>query len=172
MSDPFYGEIRMFGGDYAPVHWAFCSGTLLNISGNEAVFSLLGTAYGGNGTTNFALPDMRCRVPMGQGNGPGLTPRVLGQSGGLDTVTLTEDQIPFHSHHVMVSQNSATMTTFADAVPAKQYIYEDVEGAPVVGNLADGTLSTTGDGNAHENRMPFLSVSFIICMLGVYPMRN
>ncbi|MEJ2457306.1 MAG: tail fiber protein [Novosphingobium sp.] len=88
----------MFGGAYAPVHWAFCSGAVLSISGNEAVFSLLGTTYGGNGTTNFALPDMRCRVPMGQGTGPGLTPRALGQFGGLDTVTLTEDQIPSHSH--------------------------------------------------------------------------
>ena len=172
MSEPYTGEIRMFGGTYAPVHWAFCDGQLITVSENAALFSLLGSTYGGDGRTNFALPEMRGRVPMHYGQGPGLTNRPLGQREGLESVSLTEDQFPHHTHTIRVSQNPATTTTFSGMVLAKQYIYEDFPGALDTGPMHDSTISEVGQGHVHENMMPFLCVSFIICLAGVFPSRS
>src|SRR5689334_10120851 len=103
MSEPFLGEIRMFGGNFAPRGWAFCNGQILSIAQNTALFSLLGTTYGGNGQTTFALPNLQCRLPMHFGNGPGLTPRSLGEMGGTETVTILTNQMPMHNHSLMAT---------------------------------------------------------------------
>ncbi|AGA92241.1 microcystin-dependent protein [Thioflavicoccus mobilis 8321] len=172
MSEPYTGEIRMFGGNFAPLKWAFCNGTLLTIASQAALYSLIGTAYGGDGRSSFALPDLRGRIPVHQGQGPGLTPRIIGQKAGAEEVVLTVTQIPSHTHNVQVSADDATLITAADNVAAKQYIYEDAAGARTAGLMHDSTIGSTGEGQAHNNMMPFLCISFIICLEGVYPQRN
>ena len=120
MSDYFLGEIRMFGGNFAIKNWAFCNGQLMSIAQNTALFSLLGTTYGGNGIQTFALPDLRGRIPMGQGNGPGLTPRIIGEVGGTEPVTVTLNQMPMHSHAFSVTADAATVAAVGPTVlPAK-----------------------------------------------------
>ena len=169
--DPFVGEIRMFGGNFAPRGWAFCDGQLLQISQNTALFSLLGTTYGGNGTTQFALPDLRGRLPVHFGWGPGLGPRELGASMGDEAVTLTIDEMPAHRHAIS-STAAATRDT-----PAGNVFGSPGNGAPIYGGAANTALSpaansAVGGGLPHSNLMPYLCATFIIALQGVYPARS
>lgn len=172
-SDPFLAQITMFGGNFAPRSWAMCDGQLLAISQNTALFSLLGTTYGGDGRTTFGLPDMRGRVPMHPGSGPGLTPRKLGQKFGVESVTLTAAQMPAHNHNVQASKGAGNATSpagnlLASAPENKQYLSG---GSPNVTMGGDGTTAT-GGGQPHTNMQPSLCVNFIIALQGVYPSRN
>ncbi|MBU0550812.1 tail fiber protein [Myxococcota bacterium] len=169
MSEPFIGEIRMFGGNFAPRGWAFCDGQLLPIDQNPALFSLLGTNYGGDGRTTFALPDLRGRAPIHAGNGPGLSPRVLGQAGGAESVTLNTQHLPSHAHDLLATQAPATEAAPHDGVFALAETDRYHQGE------ADARLSpalSAGGGQVHSNLQPQLAVSFIIALVGIYPSRN
>lgn len=173
------GELRIFGGNYAPRDWAFCQGQLLPIVGNEALYSLLGTAYGGDGRTNFGLPDFRGRIAVGSGDGPGLTSRPLGQRSGQEFVTLTEDQIPAHKHHFTVSKNPATTNQVTDKMLAAPqdpsggldvvYYLPDTPETETLLPLREDAIRDNGGDEEHENRQPFVVVNYIICMKGLYP---
>lgn len=177
--DPFTGEIRIWPGKKAPAYWHICDGSLLTISGNEALFSIIGTIYGGNGTSNFALPNLQGRLPIHQGTGPNLTPRPIGQSGGATGVTLTTANMPAHTHTVNAMNIPATATTVTGnylAVPPSGYSgYQTAQGATVVA-MADAALTPaygSGGGNAqpHANTMPTISLYYIICLNGIYPVK-
>jgi len=181
MSQPFVGEIRMFGGSFAPRSWAFCNGQVLPITQNQALFALIGTIYGGNGTSTFSLPDLRGRLPIGQGTGSGLTPRVAGELGGVEDVTLLTATMPAHTHRLEASSVTATTNAIASNVlpgivtPAPGHFYVTNDGstpAPTFGALAQQSVTSTGGGTPHSNLMPALCVSFIIALSGVFPSRN
>jgi len=172
MSEPFVGEIRMFAGNFAPRGWAFCDGQLLAVSQNDALFSLLGTIYGGDGQTTFGLPDMRGRIPVHAGAGPGLSPRLLGAKFGSENVTLTANQLPAHNHPLQVTTDngpdanpdgsalagSTALETYADEIPAQ--------------DMAAASVTHVGGNQGHTNLMPFLCVNFIIALFGIYPSRH
>ena len=168
MSEPYIGEIRMFGGNFEPVGWKFCNGQLLAVSQYDALFSLLGTIYGGDGRTTFALPDLQSRVPVHQGSGPGLTPRKIGAKGGGENVTLTLQQIGSHTH-TMKAGDSADQFLPDEHAFASQAFYQDASSDV---SLDTGALSTSGGGGEHKNKQPFLGINFIIAMAGVYPSRQ
>lgn len=173
MSEPFIGQIMPFGGTFAPKGWAFCDGSLLPISTNSALFSILGTQYGGNGTTVFALPDLRGRVPIGQGNGPGLSGYVIGQVGGQETHTLTVNEIPAHTHPFTVAvANEATtpQTRPGGNILGPGQVYEPVSAADAT--LGGVTSSSAGGNVPHENRQPYIALNYIIALVGVYPARG
>ncbi len=172
MSDPFVGEIRMFGFGFAPQGWAPCNGQLLPINQNQALFSLLGTTYGGDGTTTFALPDMQSRVPVGQGQAPGLSSYVEGQAGGAETVTLAATQIPGHTHPVKASSSAADSSQPEGRALARSasHIYTAKPDASTVMN-AD-MLGDAGGSQPHENIQPYLAVNFCIALAGIFPARN
>ena len=172
MSEPFVAEIRIFPGNFAPIGWALCNGQLLPIAQNTALFSLLGTTYGGDGESTFALPNLQGRAPMHPGHGPGLTGRNLGERGGTATVTLTESQIPSHSHGLLSSNSQATTFT-ADATSALArsvggFSYSDNASAPL-NALHPSALGTVGGGQPHNNLQPYLALNFIIALVGVFP---
>ena len=171
--EPFIGFIGMFGGNFAPRNWALCDGNLLSISQHQALYSILGTTYGGDGRTTFALPDMRGRVPMHPGGGPGLSNRSLGQKGGSEEVALSVAQIPAHSHSGTLKgiEEDGNATDLADKALANHTGYHT--GTPDT-DMAAGSVSTnnTGGGQAHDNVQPFLCVNFIIALVGTYPSRN
>jgi microcystin-dependent protein len=171
MSEPFVAEIRMFGGNFAPVQWAMCNGQILSISQNTALFSLIGTYYGGNGTSNFALPNLQSRAPMHQGQGVGLSQRVLGEADGTETVTLISTELPGHTHGVMAVSSAGTQTTPVNNSWASSTTRPYSNQAPNAA-MAPGTLGSTGGNQPHDNRQPYLAVTFIICLFGVYPSRN
>lgn len=163
MSSPFIGEIRMFGGNFAPVGWAFCNGALIPISENDALFNLIGTTYGGDGQSTFALPNLQSRVPVHVG--PGFA---LGQSGGVETVTLTTSQIPSHSHTPLAN------TAGTQASPAVNFWANSSLGQFDNTNPADSTaapqaISTAGGSQPHDNMIPFLAVNFILSLFGIFP---
>ena len=165
MSSPFIGEIRMFGGNFAPAGWAFCDGSLIPISENDALFQLIGTTYGGDGQTTFALPDLRSRVPIHVG--PGF---VLGQNGGVETVTLTTSQIPAHSHVPQGNSGAGTQVgpgngIWASTSPSLNQ-YSNV--APSL-NMDPGAIGLTGGSQPHDNMVPFLAVNFILSLFGIFP---
>lgn len=178
MSMPFLGEIRIFAFNRTPDSWHLCDGSLLNVNGNEALFALIGTTYGGNGTTNFGLPDMRGRLPVGQGQGPGLSSRVIAQKGGASTVTLTENNMPHHTHGFSVSGTQGTqnkpVTGAALAVPQPQpggtiYAYAPPT-AGTAQTFAQNVISTAPGGNqAHVNMMPCMALNYYIAIKGIYP---
>ena len=173
MSDPFIAEIIMFGGNFAPRSWAFCNGQLLPIAQNTALFSLLGTTYGGDGQTTFGLPGLQGRAPMHPGRGPGLTPRNLGEKGGEETVTLTTTQIPNHTHTLTASSATAGDSAPEGNVLANATRRDDVYGpATNLGNMAASSVGNTGGNEAHENMQPSLAVNFIIALQGTYPSRS
>lgn len=175
MAEPFVGEIRMFAGNFAPSGWAFCDGQLLAISQNDALFSLLGTIYGGDGRTTFGLPDMRGRIPIHAGTGPGLTARALGAKGGVEAVTVTVDQLPSHDHTPVQASGSAASerdpagNVFAET-DRDQY-FEAPDAGDIV-NLSASAILTSGGDQDHANLMPFQCIHFIIALFGIYPSRN
>ena len=173
MSEPFVGEVRMFAGNFAPRGWAFCDGQLLAVSQNDALFSLLGTIYGGDGRTTFGLPDLRGRVPIHAGSGPGLSPRRLGAKGGAEKVTLTVNQMPSHNHAWEVADSNAANRSPAEAA------YANTLNADVYQDQFDGleamnanVVGHTGGSRSHTNLMPFLCINFIIALVGIYPSRH
>lgn len=176
MSNPFLAEIRIFAGNFAPKGWALCDGQLLPISQNTALFSLIGTFYGGNGTSNFALPNLQGCAPMQAGQGPGLSPRVLGETGGETTVTLLQTELPSHSHTVQClsageADNSPQNAVWAGGGRGAPPMY-----TPSVPNnnvpMKASALSIAGGNQPHNNMSPFLGLTFIIALQGVFPARS
>ena len=182
MSNVFLGQIDMFGGNFAPKGFAFCNGQLLSIAQNSALFSLLGTTYGGDGRTTFALPDLRSRLPVDWGQGPGLSNYALGQAAGTTSVTLLTTQIPAHNHILLATQAIATSAVIANNV---------LPGQPTVGNppafygvsqsgkpplvpvpLNAASCGNSGGSQPHPNLMPSLCITFIIALQGIFPSRN
>jgi microcystin-dependent protein len=172
MSEPFIGEIRMFGGNFAPRGWAFCNGQMLSIAQNTALFSLLGTMYGGDGRTTFALPDMRGRAPIHQGQGPGLSQRPIGAKGGTEKVLLSVANLPSHTHLARANSAGATQPSPAGNVPATTP-GPSYQPAPDGGTqMNPNFIAPSGGGQGHPNMQPFLAVSFIIALEGIFPSRN
>jgi microcystin-dependent protein len=172
MSDPFVAEIRMFAGNFAPTGWATCDGQLLPLSQNTALFSLLGTTYGGDGKSTFALPNLQGSAPMQPGQGAGLSLYDLGQQGGVEFVTLLQSEIPSHGHTAFAKTslgNSQTPAdqTWAGSNNAKQYVSTNPN-LP----MSPSALSTSGGSLPHTNMAPYLVVTFIIAMQGVFPPRS
>jgi len=171
MSDPFLGEVKVFAGNFAPRGWAACDGQLLPISQNTALFSLLGTTYGGNGQSTFALPNLQGRMPIGAGQGPGLSDRQLGEAGGEAAVTLQASEMPRHNHALHGSSSATTGT------PVPGVVLAATTGAKVYRPATNPTtmaapLASSGGGQAHQNQQPYLGVMFIIAMQGIFPSRN
>ena len=172
MSSPFVAEIKIFAGNFAPTGYAKCNGQLLPIAQNTALFSLVGTFYGGNGTSNFGLPDLQDRVPIHQGDGPGLSQRFMGEQGGAPTVTLIESEIPFHTHTLQASSEIGE-----DRTASGEAIAQSTGGALYTANanlvqMAPQALPPAGGSLPHNNEMPYLTLTFIIAMQGVFPPRN
>jgi len=172
MSEPFVGEIRMFAGNFAPRGWAFCDGQLLAISQNDALFSLLGTIYGGDGRTTFGLPDVRGRIPLHAGTGPGLSQRRLGSKSGNENVTLTANQLPSHTHTLNASSSTANSATAAGKSLAKLPAGDLYRSGTAEHNLSSNAIANTGGNQHHTNLMPSLCVNYIIALFGIYPSRN
>lgn len=173
MEPSYIGEIKLFAGNFAPLGWAFCDGSVIGINANEALFKLIGTTYGGDGLATFALPDLRGRVPLNFGQGNGLSLRKLGESGGAETVVVTSEQLPAHKHIPQANSGAGN----SDSVAAHYWSGS----AKTAQFAADSTTDTTmnskaiganGDNQPHENMLPFLALNFIICMEGVFPSRN
>ncbi len=172
--EPFIGQIIMFGGNFAPRGWALCDGSLLQVSQNAALFSILGTTYGGDGRTTFGLPDLRGRVPMHAGNGPGLSSRRLGEKGGTEAVTLATSQIPAHTHSANAVQpagnsNDAQNNFWADDAGVSSGTYHS---GPENTAMNPGAIGNTGGSGSHTNVQPFLCVNFIIALVGTFPSRS
>ncbi len=172
MSEPFVGEIRMFAGNFAPRGWAFCDGQLLAVSQNDALFSLLGTIYGGDGRTTFGLPDLRGRIPLHQGTGPGLSQRRLGSKGGAEKVTLTTNQLASHSHDWNANTGAATGGAPQGKVTAETSAVNIYRNDAQTANLDSTTIAQTGGNRSHTNLMPTLCVHFIVALVGIYPSRH
>ena len=164
MADPYVGEIKMFAGNFAPAGWAFCNGALLPIAENEALFTLIGTTYGGDGQETFALPDLQCRVPLHRS---GSIP--IAQMAGVEAVTLTTQQIPVHNHAVLASEAPADQVTAGNNLPAEatKRFYTTAPASPVA--MAADAVGSTGGSQPHDNMQPFLAVNFIISLFGVFP---
>ena len=176
--DPFIAEIVMFGGNFAPRGWAFCDGQLLAISSNQALFSILGTTFGGDGRTTFGLPDLRGRVPLGPRNGAGLSNRRLGEKSGTENVTLNTAQVPSHTHTATAhcqsgaanQQSPVGNTPAVEAVGATAtYSDQPHNEAMQAGTVA---IANTGGGQSHNNMQPFLGINFIIALQGIFPSRS
>jgi len=173
MSDQFVGEIRMFTGNFEPTGWAFCNGQVLSIAQNTALFSLLGTNYGGDGKSTFALPDLRARFPLHAGSsaGPGLTPRTVGESGGTASIALTAQQIPAHSHQLMATAAAS------GGSPAGAALAPSANGASIYRPLTHpvqmplASVGLAGGNFPHNNLQPFLALNFIIALQGIFPPR-
>jgi microcystin-dependent protein len=179
MSEPYVGEIRMFAGNFAPRAWAFCDGQLLAISQNDALFSLLGTIYGGDGRTTFGLPDMRGRVPISEGQGPGLSNRRIGSKGGSENETLTTNQIPNHNHggRLAATSSGADSATpvgnlFAKSTAGPKIYHAGTGRGSIPTNMNAGALANVGGSRSHNNMAPTQTLNFIIALFGIYPSRN
>jgi microcystin-dependent protein len=175
VSEPFIAEVRIFAGNFPPRGYAFCDGQLLPIAQYTALFSLIGTTYGGDGRTTTALPNLQGRAPMHHGHGPGLTPRNLGARGGAETVTLTQSQLAAHTH--LVSAPSAVVAAEADTTSAAGNTWGLSEDGDSFRNDHDSfmdeqAVSNTGDTQPHSNVQPYLAVNFIIALTGLYPSRS
>ncbi len=164
MSNPYVGEIRMFGGNFAPAGWMFCEGQLLPISGNETLFNLIGTTYGGDGQSTFALPDLRGRVPLHQGNGI-----ILAETGGAEQITLTVNQIPIHSHALLATGSTAADANAQANLPAQASAFFPYLNAAGVAVMAPQAVGSTGGSQPHNNFQPYLCVDFIISLFGLFP---
>lgn len=172
MAQPYVGEIRMFAGNFAPSGWLFCEGQLIAISENETLFNLIGTTYGGDGQQTFALPDLRGRVPIHFGAGPGLSSRVLAETGGLEQVTLTTNQMPSHTHSFAASLSAATSNNSAGAVLATSPSVRVLSGFAPDNQLNTAAILQTGGNQPHDNFQPYLCVNFIISQFGIFPSPN
>ena len=173
MSEPFVGEVRMFAGNFAPRGWAFCDGQLLAVSQNDALFSLFGTIYGGDGRTTFGLPDLRGRIPIHAGSGPGLSPRRLGAKAGSENETLTVNQLPSHTHNMTGIQSNATLPDPQNHRLGTNTIiqpYSTTESLDT--NMASTAIGNVGGSRSHSNLMPFLCINFIVALVGIYPSRQ
>lgn len=174
--EPFLGMIGLFGFNYAPQYWAVCDGSLLPIAQNTALFSLLGTQYGGNGQTTFALPDLRGRTPIGQGQGPGLNPYTMGEMAGTETVTLIQSQMPAHNHMLNVSGSPAdadspsgnvlAVSALADGASVNTY------GQTINATANPQSIGVSGGTQPHPNMQPYLVMNYCIALQGIYPPRN
>jgi microcystin-dependent protein len=198
MSDPFISQIMIWPPSFAPLNWAYCNGQLLPISTNTALFSLIGTLYGGDGRTTFGLPDLRGRAPIGAGRGPGLSLYQEGQMGGLETVTLTQLEMPVHNHTAQTSGGGQAQLNAYDGPankdePAANHVlararftsgisptvvdaYSDQPANTTIGGVSGGggsvTVGNTGGSQSHENRQPFQVMNYVISLQGVFPSRN
>ena len=164
MAQPYVGEIRMFGGNFAPAGWMFCEGQLLPISENETLFQLIGTDFGGDGQETFALPDLRGRLPMHQGNG-----FILAETGGAEEITLTLNQIPVHTHPMTGAAVQGNQTTPQGAVPANSVTITPYINQPPDANFNAAVIGATGGSQPHSNFQPYLCVDFIISLFGIFP---
>jgi microcystin-dependent protein len=167
----------MFGGNFAPAGWAFCNGALMPISENDALFTLIGTTYGGDGQETFALPDLQGRLPLHQGQGPGLSNYVIGQTGGVESVTLTTNQIPNHNHGFIASSATASSTaalnqTLAQPTTIDLYRPSTSPATPPNATLNAVSVGPAGGSQPHDNMQPFLCISFIISLFGIFPTQS
>ncbi len=180
MSEPFIGEIKMFGGNFAPRLYAFCDGQLLPITQNTALFSILGTNYGGDGRTNFGLPNLQGRAAMSRGDGPGLTPRHVGEASGEPAVTLITAQMPSHNHQMQCNEGAGDAASPGNATfglvggRGRPPFYANIAPPPVNDSIpmSPQALGMTGGSQAHNNMQPYLAVNFIIALQGLFPPRN
>ena len=169
MAQPYVGEIRMFAGNFNPAGWMFCDGSLLAISENETLFQLIGTTYGGDGQSTFGLPDLRGRIPVHQGQGPGLSNYTLAQNGGVESVTLTQNQMPIHNHTPLASNTGASdnpaNSFWANSTTGKPY-----SAAPPTVLMNAATMGpAVGGSQPHDNMIPYLCVNYIISLFGIFP---
>ncbi len=169
---PFIGEIRMFAGTFAPRGWAFCDGQLIAVNQNEALFSLLGTIYGGDGRTTFGLPDLRGRVPIHQGSGPGLSPRSIGSRSGQEAVTLTVNQLTSHTHQAKVGGGEADAVSPGGNVWGEKELTKIYKTGNASVNMNAAAISNTGGSQSHGNMAPYQGINYIIALTGVFPSRN
>lgn len=179
MAQPFIGEVRMFGGNFAPLDWAFCSGQTISISQNPTLYSLIGTSYGGDGVSTFALPNLQGRLSVGTGQGSGLSPYTIGQTGGVETVALTSTTMPSHAHTLVASTAVANQTNPGGNLTATapgsggSLMYTTASSTtPTKGNLNAQACSSAGGSQPHTNLMPSLCVSFIIALYGIFPSQS
>ncbi len=180
MAEAYLGEIRMVGFNFAPMGWALCNGQLLPISSNTPLFALLGTTFGGNGQTTFALPDLRGRVPVHQGQGPGLSPYVMGEAVGAETVTLINSNMPLHNHALNVNNQpgpqtdptNALISVVNDGSGRNPTVYPAYSTSNPTGAMSAQAVGLAGGNMPHENRQPSLTVNFIICLQGIFPARQ
>ncbi len=181
MSEPFIGEIKMFAGTFAPRGYAFCSGQLISISQNSALFAILGTTYGGDGQSTFGLPDLRGRIPVGAGTGPGLTGRILGERSGTESVTLLSTNLPAHTHAVSLSSPATTslgtlMEPGSGAIPAasnqRNAQYAPSASANTTLPGSNGNTGSAGNNTPVSIVQPYLGMNFIIALQGIFPSRN
>ncbi len=173
MSDqPFVGEIKLFGGNFEILGHAFCRGQLLSISQNSALFALLGTTYGGDGQTTFGLPDLRGRVPISQGTGPGLSPRTIGEASGVENVSLTTGQIPAHNHLLLAAGSTANSSDPSNNRWASQPSLGQYETVSSGSNLKTTALGSTGGSQPHNNLQPYIAINYLIALEGIFPSRN
>ena len=174
MATPILGEIRMFAGNFAPRGYAMCNGQILSIAQNTALFSLLGTTYGGNGTTTFALPNLQSRVPIHMGQGPGLSPYVEGQQGGAELVTLNTSQMPIHNHLVNSVGNGGNQASPVSNLPAVESTGTSLNysNAAATGTMSPTTVANAGGNQPFSVVQPYLVINFIIALQGIFPSRN
>jgi microcystin-dependent protein len=180
MSEPYLGQIILFAGNFAPRGWAFCNGQILQISQNTALFSILGTTYGGNGQTTFALPDLRGRVPVGMGQGPGLPSVDLGEMAGEPDHTLINSEMPAHNHPAQGQikaangggNSAAPSGNFPAASTTRDSIYSNTADTTLNANASQVTVDAVGGNQPHNNMQPFLGLNYIIALEGIFPSRN
>ncbi len=171
-AQPFIGQIMVFAGNFAPAGWAQCNGQLLPISQYDALFSLIGTTYGGDGQTTFALPDLRSRLPIHQGQGPGLSNYVPGENGGAEAVTLLTSQLPVHTHPALGNSDAGTSTDPTGGVWASSPNNIYIAGASADTTMNPTSISGSGGGQPHDNMLPFLTLNFCIALEGIYPSQS
>ena len=172
MSDPYIGEIRMFAGNFPPNGWAFCDGQEIPISENDALFTLIGTTYGGDGQSTFRLPDLQGRVPVHQGTGPGLSTYTIGEKAGVETVTLTTQQIPSHPHAWFASKGGGGSNTPQNNVTATPPVAKLYRTGTPSDPMSPKVIQPAGGSQPHENLQPYLTISFIISLFGVFPRQS
>lgn len=173
MSDPYIGEIRMFGGSFAPAGWAFTAGQLMPISQNDALFTLIGTTYGGDGQETFALPNIQSRFPIHAGQGPGISQNYqLGETGGVESVTITSQSTPIHNHAFLGSTAIAQNPQPNDSVPAQSSVVKLYFGEAPDATFNNQMMVPVGGSQPHENTQPYLTVTFILSLFGIFPTQN
>ena len=172
MADPFVAEIRIFGFNFAPRGWAMCNGQILPLSQSTALFSLLGTNYGGNGQSNFGLPNLQARAPMHPGQGPGLSLHDLAETGGSESVTLLESEIPSHTHTLMASSVNSQLISPANNSLGRGNPVKLYSPTATLTKMGNSSIAGAGSSNPHNNMMPYLTMNFCIALQGVYPPRS